>query len=812
MPDGGGDPALQVGNWARVDGSPGAGTWDIVATAMLGGRPGAVANNAASITVNLPYDPPVGGFLGVVVGTRDSTARDPQTPTGYTQVVSATGAGKVVLYGRTVDGTEGSSVTITFAGGGAAGTDQLAFAFAVADFLEVGAIGAASSWLSADNLGPITGLTPEVADSTILLIGFKQNDFAGTSPPATATGWQLAQFRESTFGNDAGMVLLWQEQVGGPTPIPDATIIDTGVTDSAGAGVGFMVELKRLQAPLGRCRHRTPSGLRDWNHYVVKDIPDIGGDGITDYMVEGIYNFRSEEAEFCGVLARHNDDPAQETGYEWNCLPPLINQPGTALLQLYHIWQDTYTVLRAVTVPSIAFGEDFKLRMCIEGSPFAVQFKCYVNDVLIIPDDGTLDPLGIFEHTPPSGQEIVGGWPGGCLNDGTDERAGIGIELIQWRVGSTCEDTPCSGPPSNPYPTNPPPPSAPPTGIRVMQIGQWRDVISMLPKAVGTLRAVLGGAVMALGVRRPIYVFDGETIPEPDTPEPPFHDPCFLVPPLDAGPVLPLVGRFFGPSNTPIGALGPLFTGTQKALGGWYTTDLPEAVSRGAVLVGAQGGSTGIKLAGNIWDLTTFINGTRAKIAPLYALLLSHTGSGGFFGYSMCDDFESKTLWRPNGIPLNELVIAINTIRSEFPGIRLGARMRPSQTAVDPGFDFYTAQYTSERGPAFGWAANEYGLALARNAFIILSLNYLHGGDGSSGFRYLNGTIKGQSDNNWECSAAEVASYFTNMYAGAQSVDSSAAKLAGSLGYQYDPTFLTRPGMIDAFIIARNALAALPAP
>jgi hypothetical protein len=183
-----------------------------------------------------------------------------------------------------------------------------------------------------------------------------------------------------------------------------------------------------------------------------------------------------------------------------------------------------------------------------------------------------------------------------------------------------------------------------------------------------------------------------------------------------------------------------------------------------------------------------------------------------FFGYSMVDDFTSEKLWPPNGWSAAQMSFALNALRNEFPDIRWGCRAFPSQFGSNPGFDFYSAQYNHQFGNPASWGADQYGTAAGWNAYVWLNLNYLHGGDGSSGIRYLNGTLKGQSENNFFMSPSEVQTYFTQMYLGAQTVDSGVPKLAGSIGYQYYAPFLAQSGMLAAMVTARNALAALPPP
>jgi hypothetical protein len=174
---------------------------------------------------------------------------------------------------------------------------------------------------------------------------------------------------------------------------------------------------------------------------------------------------------------------------------------------------------------------------------------------------------------------------------------------------------------------------------------------------------------------------------------------------------------------------------------------------------------------------------------------------------------DSSALWKPNGIPDGELTAGIAMIKGMYPGLRIGGRVRPSQLSFNPGFDFYFAQYSYEKAPgnAGGWMANEYEIAVARNAFLIPSLNFLHGGAGDSGIRYANNTQKGQSQWNWVCSPAEVAAWIPEMLNACLAVDSTAELVAGFLGYQYEQIYFNQGDeAIDALVVGRNALASLP--
>jgi hypothetical protein len=738
-PDGGGSGSLAVGTWQRCPDSPGDGTFDILASAMLAGY-GTTGNNAASLAVEYPGVRPSGSYLGILAYTRNLGARTPSTPTGFSIHHEADdGTQRLVLYYRLIDGTEGSGTTLSFTGAGAAGTDVMAFAFCVADVTvsPLGQEGLASTWLSADNLGPVDGITPDEADSIVLLCAAKNNDFNGS---ATATGFSLANLTESTAGNDAGMVLMWQEQVGGPTAISDTTITDTGAVASNGTGVGFMVELKRGATSASRCVTRTPSGLTDFVHYVCEDIPDIGGlTGTFDYMVEASWDVFQAGQGLFGVLARHHRTPF--SGYDWNFAP--LDGDGNGILSLGYFWEGSLSEIRLVS-HTVDPTQPVTLRMCISGPNTDVDFKCYCNDVQIIPDDGTLDPLGIFIHNPPGGQEIDGGFPGACMQD--DSRVGAGIKLRRWLAAESCDDTetPCTGPPENPYPTDPPPvPTPPAAGEFPMQRGAWRfPIVPSWGQQRGAFRQT--GAtletirkwVMANGVWREIVAAAGETDPPPDTDLPPYYDPCELYPalPIPTEPLGAVPARLFFAFDLPITTMTQIFNGAMNALGSHTPGNLSQATARGGVIIGAQGGYSKF-LNPNYSQalMDSWIEGH----APYMGTVLAAQTAGDFYGQQVMDDHASVERWPPSGISVAEISRIAAKWKTEYPGIRVGIRARAGQFSgsnYPSNVDFIIAQYRFwgiGQTPA-AFVDTELTLAAARSWDVLFSVNIENGGLGPS--------------------------------------------------------------------------------
>lgn len=266
-------------------------------------------------------------------------------------------------------------------------------------------------------------------------------------------------------------------------------------------------------------------------------------------------------------------------------------------------------------------------------------------------------------------------------------------------------------------------------------------------------------------------------------------------------PVDPITGRFFGISNIALSLLGDLFTGTQIPIAQLTTTNLGIAFAAGATLIGGPGGYDKMK-SGGVYSPAAFNNWIDTDVAPNLARYLSATADGSLFGLSLYDDFGSTGIFPPHGISQSDLLAGLNHARAALPGVRLGVRGLPSQFPTNLGWDFYTAQYVSWRGTPSAFRAKEQPIAIARSAYIIISMNYLGGGDGSSGIRTLDGTELSRKRDTYEMSAAEVVTYGAGLY-------TDGTNLAGAIGYQYSGTFLSRPGMIAAFTINHNRIAAL---
>lgn len=501
------------------------------------------------------------------------------------------------------------------------------------------------------------------------------------------------------------------------------------------------------------------------------------------------------ETPYSEVLVR--EDPTAETNYALGAAFNHVIDPPNVVFQLYSAVASSYTLLRqkdGIADLGLTFAHGAQPALKLEVTAANVLTATW-GATVICTFDLTTD---LADETAALAPMIASGRPGMT----TSADVATHVRIRQFSVYGDCLRYPCEGGDDNPYPYDPPPDAEPPpVYIGVMTLGKWESVLveSIAPEDFGRFGIVQvenRPGTMLFGKWNPLVPDLGDEPPPPNTPEPPFHDPCLLLPPVDHG-IIPIVGTaYFGMGNTPPSALGDLFTFTQKAVGAWTASDLTVCEARASKMVVAQGGYDRM-MSGGKWNLATAMNFADTELVPRLATLLRP----GCFGYSMADDISSASLWGiSGGIPKGELVTFIAYLHSVLPGVLIGGRILPSQFTFDPGLDFYTAQYVYERHPASAFRALEQGLAQSRGAYIILSQNYLHGGDGSSGIIIVNNTMR---SGHYCMSPAEVIANGDELY-------TDGSNLAGALGYQFgEPLFMNQAGIVDALTTNRNRIAAL---
>lgn len=426
---------------------------------------------------------------------------------------------------------------------------------------------------------------------------------------------------------------------------------------------------------------------------------------------------------------------------------------------------------------SLEVTTDHKLTARLAG---AVRFEFdLLNDLA--------DETGALAALHATGDPGIGGY------DGSD--AGLNMEILEASVWGLA---PCEGDDDNPFPTGPPP-TVPVQGyLWPRRNTVWHPV--PVPSDVDDQVQARRGGIPLIGragwVRKhtlwlPLEPgFDED--PPPNHPLPPYLDPCELRDPGEfppSEPADPLVGVFFGLGSMPVTLIGDVFNLAGRALGSWTPGELAQAQVRGGAVLLSIGGYSKFIIGGAYSPAA--MDAWIESWAPFSALFQAAQAAGYLMGVRIIDDFESRTLWPPDGIDYIEISRIAAKWRSVFRwGIRLGIRGRLEQfsgSAYPTGIDFYNAQYkyTLMGGNPGAWADLSLSLAAARNVSILWALNYINGGP------------NGRGD---PCTPAEIVT--------AAAAFASRDKQMGMNGYQFDAGYLALPGVMDATTTAHNLFAA----
>jgi hypothetical protein len=172
-------------------------------------------NGVPNPTVPSPCS--AGDIIIFVLGWRGTTTT--MTCPGFTEISGSpfrnttSNVEEIRVLWKVAAGTEGGTIpTWTKAGGGTNQTfiSQYIVIPGADNTTPFNVIGTKASNTSAQNIGPITGLTPTTAGSGVMVIGFKADDWTSV---ATLSGdsltWSELVDAFSISGNDAGLVVDW---------------------------------------------------------------------------------------------------------------------------------------------------------------------------------------------------------------------------------------------------------------------------------------------------------------------------------------------------------------------------------------------------------------------------------------------------------------------------------------------------------------------------------------------------------------------------------------------------------------------------
>lgn len=424
---------------------------------------------------------------------------------------------------------------------------------------------------------------------------------------------------------------------------------------------------------------------------------------------------------------------------------------------------------------------------------------------------------------------------------------------LSWQLDQYAVCLPaCVRPPDVPDPHDPPPfnPNQA-VAIWVEKDGLPRPVRGpgvnvAVPKvfaeAAAAGRRIKGVWVQKNGVACRVLTLDSDQFPPPDGGPPPQYDPCEELDPTPGGTDFPPIGdidpipyaggRFYGMQGYPVTMFNSIFNASARAVElPWHLTELAQAVARNGVIVGAQGGykkfMTTLYRGAFYYSPDTMDAFIEEHGGSVGATMLAAQGSGNLACVYICDDQRVQKLWPTSaatgggtGSGLSDTEVARIAAKwaSVVPGLRLALRMRP-RTLSGPiaGVDVLGAQYDGPKqvGKNIGdtvtstdfrnWRDAELTelLSWGGSQQLILSPNYLHGGDGESGVQVYTGTI---FDGRYLFGPDELVRLADGWFGdGGGEPD----RIIGSCGYEYHPAVLTTPGVLDGCTYFRNGLMAL---
>ncbi len=213
--------------------------------------------------------------------------------------------------------------------------------------------------------------------------------------------------------------------------------------------------------------------------------------------------------------------------------------------------------------------------------------------------------------------------------------------------------------------------------------------------------------------------------------------------------------------------------------------DLERARGKGSrVFMMLAGDPKYYKTSSGKFDLTKFKERlNRFKSASIG----TYINDGTFAGHILLDEPNDPSNWGGSPMPHSQIEAAAKYSKQLWPGLPTLVRARPTWLAktsmtysyLDGGW----FQYVSRWGSVTGVRDAEISAAKKKGLKMVMGLNVINGGNGSSGMR---GTKSGQ----WKMSASELLKY------GGALIGASTS--CGFLMWRYDGTYLGKTSIRDA--------------
>jgi hypothetical protein len=254
----------------------------------------------------------------------------------------------------------------------------------------------------------------------------------------------------------------------------------------------------------------------------------------------------------------------------------------------------------------------------------------------------------------------------------------------------------------------------------------------------------------------------GDSLPPVDSAAVPVDSTLLIPTDSIAGPspltALTAPGIGFGMANMPGSALNSIHNSSMQGLEpSWLMAELAIARSKGArlILKMVGGPDDRIKNADGTFSLTKW----KALVYRFKALsLTSYINDGTLMGNFLIDEPHNPNKWGGKAIPQATVEAMAKYSKQLWPTLTTFARVMPTwlaqSTTIYTGLDAGWVQYESYQGNVTTKITNEVAAAKKKGLGVIVGLNVLDGGNGSSG-------IKGTRTGHFAMSATELRNYGT---------------------------------------------------
>jgi hypothetical protein len=254
-------------------------------------------------------------------------------------------------------------------------------------------------------------------------------------------------------------------------------------------------------------------------------------------------------------------------------------------------------------------------------------------------------------------------------------------------------------------------------------------------------------------------------------------------------------GIVFGSYDLDIALLGSVQTGALRVPSpSMLLAELTTARFRSARLVVklAGGSDTWVKNSDGTFSLTKW----KSMIDRFKAInFSSYISDGTVLAHMLIDEPNRASKWGGKIIPQATLEAMARYSKQLWPGLPTVSRVVPSWLAASPVTYTYLdagwTQYTSRKGDAAKWLASEVAAARTKGLGVVVSMNVLDGGNGSSGIRGYTSGLSAMS-------AAEIRTYGTAL------LNNSYACGFFLWTYQYGKTYYARADIKSAMADMSN--------